>query len=131
MLHSEAVIFKVAEVTSRGRMIAHVSELALIFMDADLAEVKQLYWDCRIKDKVAIEVWTRARDQRGSAKFMRKTSWIADALYPLQTHVPTWHTLRDVTVADMVGCLVLYRSVVLTRYLQRLLETAGRGSEEG
>ena len=106
VLHSEAVIFKVAGVNSRDRMVAHVSELALIFMDADLAEVKQLYWYCRIKDKVAVEVWTRARDQKGSAKFMRKTSWIPDAFYTPQTHVPTWHTLRDVTVADMVGCLV-------------------------
>jgi hypothetical protein len=64
VLHGEAVIFKVAGVTSRGRMTARVSELALIFMDADLAEVKQLYWDCRIKDKVVVEGCGRGRGTR-------------------------------------------------------------------
>ena len=56
----KAVIFKVARVTSRGRL-AHVSELAFIFMDAGVAEVKQLYWGCRIKRKVAVEVSGRGR----------------------------------------------------------------------
>ena len=37
----QPVIFKVARVTNRGR-IAHMGELAVIFMDAGVAEVKQL-----------------------------------------------------------------------------------------
>ena len=55
--------YKTAPITSRGR-IAHVSELALIFMDADITEVKQLYWDCRIKDKVAVKESGRGRGTR-------------------------------------------------------------------
>ena len=64
VLHGEAVIFKLAGVTSRGRTIALMSELALIFMDAAIAEVKQPYWDCRIKDKVAVEEFGRERGTR-------------------------------------------------------------------
>ena len=51
VLHSEAVIFKLAGV-SRGRMIAHVSELTLIFMDADLAKVKQLHGSAESRIKL-------------------------------------------------------------------------------
>ena len=64
MQHGEAVIFEVAGVTSRGRMMAHVSELALIFMDADIAEVKQPYRNCQIKDEVAVEEFGRGRGTR-------------------------------------------------------------------
>ena len=45
-----AIIFEVIRFTSRGR-IAHVSKLALIFMNA---EVKQLCWDCRVEHKVVV-----------------------------------------------------------------------------
>jgi len=45
-----AIIFEVVRFTSRGR-IAHVSKLALIFMNA---EVKQLCWDCRVEHKVVV-----------------------------------------------------------------------------
>jgi len=60
-----------------------------------------------------------------------KTSCVIDELYALQSLVPTWDTLRDVTVADTVGCLLFWGSVVLTRHPQRLLGTGGRGSQEG
>ena len=53
----ESIIFEVVRATSSGR-IAHVSELALIFMDA---EVKQLCWDCQVERKVAVEESGRAR----------------------------------------------------------------------
>ena len=56
LAEGEAVIFDVVRVTSCGRM-AHVSEPALVFMDA---EVKQLRWDCRVEHKVAVEVPGRA-----------------------------------------------------------------------
>ena len=57
LTEGEAAIFKVVRITSRGR-IAHVSELAIIFMDA---EVKQLCWDCRVEHKVAVEESGQAR----------------------------------------------------------------------
>ena len=57
LTEGEATIFKVVRVTSRGR-IAHVSEFAVIFMDA---EVKQLRWDCRVEYEVAVEEPRQAR----------------------------------------------------------------------
>ena len=56
LMEGEAIIFEVVRVTSHGRM-AHVSELALIVMDA---EVKQLCWDCRVEHKAAVEEFGRA-----------------------------------------------------------------------
>ena len=53
----EAIIFEVVRVISRGR-IAHMSELGLIFMDA---EDKQVCWDCRAEHKVAVEGSEQAR----------------------------------------------------------------------
>ena len=53
----EASIFKVVRITSCGR-IAHVSELALTFVDA---EVKQLRWDRRVEHKVSTEKSGQAR----------------------------------------------------------------------
>ena len=41
LTEGQVVFFKVARVTNRGR-IAHMGELAVIFMDAGVAEVKQL-----------------------------------------------------------------------------------------
>jgi len=41
LTEGEAIIFEVVRATSRDR-IAHVSELALIFM---VAEIQQLRWD--------------------------------------------------------------------------------------
>ena len=51
LTEGEAIIFELVRVTSCGR-IAHVCELAIIFMDA---EVKQLCWDCRVEHKIAVE----------------------------------------------------------------------------
>ena len=45
LTEGKAVIFKATPVTNRGRIV-HVSELALIFIGADIAEMKQVYWDC-------------------------------------------------------------------------------------
>jgi len=64
-------------------------------------EVKQPCWDCRTEHSVAVE-----------------------ELDALQRRERTWHTLRDATIADVVGCL-FWESALLTRYLQRLLETGG------
>ena len=41
LTEGQPIIYKVARVTNRGR-IAHMGELAVIFMDAGVAEVKQL-----------------------------------------------------------------------------------------
>jgi hypothetical protein len=60
-----------------------------------------------------------------------KDETIVDALYAFQSLVPTWHTLRDATAVDIVGCLVSRTKVVHTRHPERLLGTRGRGSQEG
>ena len=60
MMHptkGEVIIFQVVRVTSRRR-ISHASELALIFM---VAEIKQLRWDSQVEDKVAVEESGQAR----------------------------------------------------------------------
>ena len=51
LTEGEAITFEVVRATGRGG-IAHVSKLALIFMNA---EVKQLCWDRRVEHKVAAE----------------------------------------------------------------------------
>ena len=51
LTEGEAIILKVVRVTRRGR-IAHVSELALIFMNA---EVKELCRDRRVEHKIAVK----------------------------------------------------------------------------
>ena len=46
-----AIVLGVVRVTSRSRT-AQVGKFAQIFMNA---EVEQLYWECRVKHKVAVE----------------------------------------------------------------------------
>jgi hypothetical protein len=101
LTEGEAVIMEIVRVTSRGR-IAHVSELALSW-------TQRLSSFVGIADSGTKLPWT-SLDKRVGAECVSesdaKTSWTVDALYTLQSLIPTWHTLRDVTVADIVGCLV-------------------------
>ena len=60
-----------------------------------------------------------------------KTSWTVDTFNAIQSLVPTWHTLRRATVADMVGCLFFWESAILTRHPQRLFRTGERDLWEG
>jgi UDP-N-acetylglucosamine enolpyruvyl transferase len=56
-MHLTGSIFEVTPVTNHSR-IEHVSELALIGMDA---KVKQFCWDCRVGHKVTVEGPEQAR----------------------------------------------------------------------
>ena len=57
----KVIILDVIQATSRGR-ITNVSELAPIFMDAEIA---QLCWECRDEHRVAVEESGQARGCRG------------------------------------------------------------------
>jgi hypothetical protein len=107
-----------------------VSELAFVFMDA---EIEELCRDRQVEHKVAVE---ESGGTPGGVRVSqiyaktRRDRMIVDALYAFQSLVPTWHTLRDATVVDNVGCLVSGTMVVHTRHPERLLGTRGRGSQE-